>query len=551
MKKVIVALMAFAMLMPLASCNKGSKNSLANIKPNENGTSWSTSEEKYKTVLESYGGNKCVGTMVVATDEDIVYMYCEDGVEKDGKTPVSQNTVFDIASCSKVFTAVCILQLAEKGKLDINDTLDKYFPEYETGKKITIYNLLHMTSGIPDYLNNPDPFWNISGEDAANKMISDILQDRKTDDDLLNAMYQAPLSFEPGKGCEYSNTNYRLLAFIIEKLSGMKYCDYVKKNIFDKCGMKNTTSMATGDLTYVPQYFEEDVKYGFSDKDGYPACPNNSRGDGGIHSNLTDMVAFDRALFTGKLLNKDSMEILLKAENGYCCGLVKEGTGYSHDGSSISCSSYNKIIESEEFGHIYIIRFEHAGTLAQSDSDDPMAGTGYTKGTFADGIYTNEYAGLKIKIPQGLQHVSDDDLAEMQNELMMNITDPKDKKRTSASVCDACFWAGGVSISINFLNAKMAAPDDLDYTAEEYMDDYVKMSIAISSADGVNVKCESIEKVTVGGKEYLKTKVVYDYQGSKSEAYIYMRKLDDNLILSIEIGGKMDKPIEDYEKLFE
>jgi hypothetical protein len=97
----------------------------------------------------------------------------------------------------------------------------------------------------------------------------------------------------------------------------------------------------------------------------------------------------------------------------------------------------------------------------------------------------------------------------------------------------------------------MAAPDDLDYTAEEYMDDYVKMSIAISSADGVNVKCESIEKVTVGGKEYLKAKVVYDYQGSKSEAYIYMRKLDDNLILSIEIGGKMDKPIEDYEKLFE
>ena len=119
--------------------------------------------------------------------------------------------------------------------------------------------------------------------------------------------------------------------------------------------------MATGDLTYVPLDFEEELKNGFCDKDGYPICPNNTRGDGGIHSNLTDMVAFDRALFTGKLLSKSYMEILLKEAMGYCCGLVKEGTGYSHSGSSISCSSYNEMIESEEFGHIYIIRFEHAG----------------------------------------------------------------------------------------------------------------------------------------------------------------------------------------------
>ena len=354
MKKVLALLLAFSIILPIASCGNGS-----NTKLNEKGTSWSSPDEKYKTVLKFYGGNTCAGTMVVATDEDIVYMYCEGGVEKDGKTPVSENTVFDIASCSKMFTAVCILQLAEKGKLDINDTLDKYFPEYDAGKTITIYNLLHMTSGIPDYLNDPDTFWNISGEDAANQMISDILQDRKTDDDPLNAMYKAPLNFEPGTLFEYSNTNYRLLAFIIEKVSGMKYCDYVKENIFDKCGMKNTTSMATGDLTYVPKSFEEDAKHGFCDKDGYPVCPNNTRGDGGIHSNLTDMVAFDRALFTGKLLNKSSMEILLKEDNGYCCGLVKEGKGYYHSGSSISCSSYNKMIESEEFGHIYIIRFEH------------------------------------------------------------------------------------------------------------------------------------------------------------------------------------------------
>ena len=552
MKKAIAAFLAFTMLVTLAACSKESKYSLNNIKLNENETSWSVPDEKYKSVLESYGGGKCVGTMVVATDEDVVFLYCEDGVEKDGVTRVSQNTVFDIASCSKTFTAVCILQLAEKGKLNITDTLDKYFPEYEAGKDITINNLLHMNSGIPDYLNNPDPFWNISGEAAADQKISDILQDRTTDEELLKAMYQAPLSFEPGTQYEYSNTNYRLLAFIIENVSGMKYCDYVKKNIFDKCGMKNTTSMATGDMTYVPQDFEEQVKYGFSDKDGYPACPNNSRGDGGIHSNLTDMLAFDRALFTGKLLNQSSMEILFTEENGYCCGLVKGQNSYSHTGSSISCSANNKAIESEEFGHIYIIKLEHSGMVAQSDEDNPMAGTNYTKGVFENGVYTNEYAELKVKIPGNLQPIPEEDLVNIQNESVMNITDTRDKKREAATVYEACFWSGGTSIDICFMNSKLGVTDDPDYTAEDYLEDYINHIVTINADDGVMVTCSEPEKVTVGGHECLRIHAVYEYQGAKvAEAYYYVRKLDDDLFLEFDIGGNAEMSAEEFEGLFE
>lgn len=551
MKKLIAAFMALAMLVPLASCSQGSKYSLDNIKLNEGENSWSVPDERYKSLLESYGGGKCPGTMVVATDEDVIYLYCEDGVEKDGVTRISQDTVFDIASCSKTFTAVCILQLAEKGKLNINDTLDKYFPEYETGKNITISNLLHMSSGIPDYLNNPDPFWNISGEDAANQKISDILQDRITDEDLLNAMYQAPLAFDPGTQYEYSNTNYRLLAFIIENVTGMKYCDYVKKNIFDKCGMKKTTSMATGDLTYVPQDFEEQVKYGFSDKEGYPACPNNSRGDGGIHSNLTDMVAFDRALFTGKLLNQDSMKILFTEENGYCCGLVKGQDSYSHTGSSISCSAYNKAVESEEFGHIYIIRLEHSGMVDQSDAENPMAGTNYTKGVFENGVYTNEYAELKVNIPEEMEPIPDEDLVNSQNEFIMEITDTRDKAREAATVSDATFWANGTSINFYFLNSKLGVTDDPDYTAEEYMEDYMDFNVSINAENGVTVTVSDPETVIVGGKEYIRTRSVYEYNGAQvGEIYTYIRKLDDDLLLEFDIGGALSMPIEEYEKLF-
>lgn len=429
--------------------------------------------------------------------------------------------------------------------------MDKYFPEYEAGKNITISNLLHMSSGIPDYLNNPDPFWNISGEDAANQKISDILQDRITDEDLLNAMYQAPLAFDPGTQYEYSNTNYRLLAFIIENVTGMKYCDYVKKNIFDKCGMKKTTSMATGDLTYVPQDFEEQVKYGFSDKDGYPACPNNSRGDGGIHSNLTDMVAFDRALFTGKLLNQDSMKILFTEENGYCCGLVKGQDSYSHTGSSISCSAYNKAVESEEFGHIYIIRLEHSGMVDQSDAENPMAGTNYTKGVFENGVYTNEYAELKVNIPEEMEPIPDEDLVNSQNEFIMEITDTRDKAREAATVSDATFWANGTSINFYFLNSKLGVTDDPDYTAEEYMEDYMDFNVSINAENGVTVTVSDPETVIVGGKEYIRTRSVYEYNGAQvGEIYTYIRKLDDDLLLEFDIGGALSMPIEDYEKLF-
>ena len=308
----------------VASSVQSEKNSLSNIKLTESERSWKNPDTKYAELVKRYGKETCPGTLVVATDEDIIFLYAEKEFEKDGMTLESQDTVFDMASVSKVFTAVAVLQLKEKNKLSLDDTLDKYFPEYETGKKITIYNLLHMNSGIADYCNNPYSFWDISGADAVDQKLSDIFLDKISDEEFLQALYKAPLDFEPGTQFEYSNANYHLLAFIIEKVSGMKYCDYVKKNIFDKCGMTKTTSMAVGDMTYVPVGFDELVKKGFTDKDGYPAGPNNHRGGSGIHSCLTDMVRFDRALFAGKLLSEASMEILLKDERGYCCGLMKQ-----------------------------------------------------------------------------------------------------------------------------------------------------------------------------------------------------------------------------------
>ena len=175
MKKITALILSMAFVITCVSCKTDTGNSLVSISLTKDMRSWSNPGSQYKELLDEYGSYTCNGAVVVATDKDVVYLYGEDAVEKDGKTLVSQDTIFDLASMSKTFTAVLILKLQEEGKLNIEDTLDKYFPEYEAGKNIKIYNLLHMNSGISDYINNIDPFWNISGADAANKKISDIL----------------------------------------------------------------------------------------------------------------------------------------------------------------------------------------------------------------------------------------------------------------------------------------------------------------------------------------------------------------------------------------
>ena len=555
LKKAVTSLLVSSMLLSLGACKNSFENtkhteySLENIKLTESERSWSNPDEKYSKLVKLYGDSVCPGTLVVATDDNIIYLYAENELEKDGKTLESQDTIFDMASVSKTFTAVAVLQLVEKGKINLDDTLDKYFPEYETGKKITVYNLLHMRSGIPDYCNNPDPFWNISGAEAADKKLSEIFLDKISDEEFLQALYKAPLSFEPGTASEYSNTNYHLLAFIIEQVSGQKYCDYVKKNIFDKCGMTKTSSMAVGDMTYVPVGYQELVDYGFTDEKGYPAGPNNYRGDSGIHSCLTDMVKFDRALFGGKLLNKDSMEILLKNESGYCCGLMKENKGYSHSGSSFTCSTNNRIIESEEHGHIYIITLERNMPLPEFDIDNPMDGTNYTQGVFKDGIYTNEYAGLKMKIADGFEEIGEEDRDEMFM-YAVNSASGEDKTRLLATKYDAGFWLKGETIHIYFFNRWLGSKDGRNYSEEDYLNDYMKYYIKGLEQDGLTATRSDIVKVTLGGKEYLRVELVMQTNDVEAHLYYYVRKLDDNLMVMIEADSMSDKRADYYEKLF-
>lgn len=552
--RMTALLLTVSMLLSLTACSFGEPmDPFKGISISDAEHSWKTTTKKYASLLDSYGGTQCDGAYVVATDDDIVYLYCEDAVEKDGTTPVSQYTKFDLASISKTMTAVCILQLAEKQKLSIDDPLSEYFPEYEIGANITIYQLLHMVSGIPDYLNNPDPFWNISGAEAADKQIADIMQDRTTEEEFLAALYKAPLSFEPGTQYEYSNTNYRLLAFIIEQVSGMRYCDYVQDNIFDKCGMIHSTSMAKGDLTYVPVNFEEQVEYEFTDKDGYPVCPINTKGDGGIHSCLSDLLLFDRALFGGKLLGKEAMKTLLTAEGSYCCGLRLINNGYSHDGASLTCSAYNKIIESEEFGHVYVITLWRMGVDSGKDAGaDAMLNTAYTKGVFENCSYTNEYAGLHFEFQEDCYLMPQSNVVQAHYNAIGDVPGERDKSIERATNWENVIMnLDGDFIQINFINTELAVPDDPCFAEAEYLD-----WVADTGWPALyHLKPQFFDervRVNICGKEYLRMHFVIDDNGDIGDYYIYARKLDENLMCTIELHlwYPNDMKVEDYEKIF-
>ena len=299
--------------------------------------------------------NSFSGAVLLATEDEIIFFAGPDAKTVTGD-PVDPCTTYDIGSCSKVFTAAAVFQLIEKGKISLDDKLNKYFPDYKTGKKITIYNLLHMQSGIADFCNDPKSFWvNVEEKDFDDFWVK-VNRDEVSDEEFLENLYAAKLVNEPGKKFEYCNTNYVLLAMIVEKVSGMRFCDYLKENIFDVCGMEYTTSMVAGNETSVPELFEEEYKAGFVSEKGYYMAPNGERGCGGIHTSMADLWAFDKALLGGRIVSEDSLKEMMNYDMDYGCGLMPyEKNSFGHSGANGTYRTQNIIIESKEYGRLYFM----------------------------------------------------------------------------------------------------------------------------------------------------------------------------------------------------
>lgn len=207
-------------------------------------------------------------------------------IEKNVK--LNTDNVLAIGSMTKQFTAVCILQLVNEGKINLNDEVKKYLTDYNShNKTITIENCLRHSSGIPSFTekNNFDSIYKKS----------------LSKDEMVNFFENDELFFEPGSDFSYSNSGYFLLGLIIEKVSGMSYEDYVQKNIFDKIGMKNSyfgknenniPGQATG---YEPKDEKSFQKATFFDW-SWPYSAGN------ILSTTNDLLLWNEALNSDKIV---------------------------------------------------------------------------------------------------------------------------------------------------------------------------------------------------------------------------------------------------------
>lgn len=203
---------------------------------------------------------------------------------------LTTNNVFQLASMTKQFTAISILMLEEQGKLNIQDSISKYIPDYPNGNKITIHHLLTHTSGIKDFTKM--------------KSLKDIAQKEMSPKMMVDFFKNEPVDFEPGEKFEYNNSGYILLGYIIEFTSGVSFDDFIKENIFKKIGM-NQSGYATD------RKIIKDRAYGYQKKEsGYVnktvinfSVPYAS---GALMSSLSDMLKWQNAL---------SGNVLLKPEN--------------------------------------------------------------------------------------------------------------------------------------------------------------------------------------------------------------------------------------------
>lgn len=301
------------------------------------------------------------GTILVAQGRNIVLNRAFGMENYDNNIENTTQTAFEIASITKQFTATAILMLQEKKLLSVEDPISKYIPDYPNGDKIKIYNLLNHTSGIRDYVE-----------------LAESIESGKhtyTLEELIGLFKNEPLDFGTGTEFEYSNSNYILLGYIIEKVSKKNYKDYIKENIIKPLNLINTGFLSD--------------KATIKDKAvGYDTIDNNENeykkaidtegsliaSAGEIYSTVEDLYRWEEALYAGKIINKQSLKEMFTpnlSDYGYGWFIDESNKGnkiISHGGN---LSGYTSYVE-RNFSKKYLI------IILSNRENDPYVNYIYT-----------------------------------------------------------------------------------------------------------------------------------------------------------------------------
>jgi CubicO group peptidase (beta-lactamase class C family) len=245
-------------------------------------------------VSPQFEGNQPGISILIAKKGQIVYQKAFGSANVELNTPMQPDNVFRIGSITKQFTAVAILQLVEQGKISLQDSVQKYIKDFPSkGATITIENLLTHTSGLVDYtsMNDPDPY---------------IERRNFTARFLIDYFKKDPLQFKPGTKYSYSNSNYLLLGYIVQLVSGEPYHQYMQDNVIKRAGLTHT--LYAEEKIIVPNRVQGYTRdNGFFENCEYQTL-SMGFACGDLLSNTEDLYQWNNSLLSGKVISKASLD---------------------------------------------------------------------------------------------------------------------------------------------------------------------------------------------------------------------------------------------------
>ena len=271
--------------------------------------------------------NRFMGSLSISENGKVAYSKTIGKAELASGKSSDNLTKYRIGSISKMFTACLIFQAIEENKLSLKQNINRFFPKITNAKEITIGNLLNHRSGIHNYTNDTSYF--------------NYYTALKSQKEMLEIIQAGGSDFKPNSKTEYSNSNYILLSFILEKIYKKSYEELLDIKIIQPLGLKNTYFGKKLELAK-----NECASYRFSGKWELEKATHSSvsLGAGGIVSTTEDLLIFITNLFEGKIINTASLAQMMKLEDGFGMGIFSvpfnEEKGFGHNGAIDGFTSF-------------------------------------------------------------------------------------------------------------------------------------------------------------------------------------------------------------------
>lgn len=268
-----------------------------------------------KNLHRRYGFN---GNVLVAKKGKIIYQNAIGWADYLHRDSLHIDSKFELASVTKPMTATGVLMLVEEGKIRLDQDVRDFFPDFPY-QGITVKMLLTHRSGMMNYVYFVDKLWKSQRKDETKGITNqDVMQ--------LIAEHKPAPYMQPNRKFHYNNSNYMVLAAIIEKVTGKTYADYMQEAIFKPAGMKNTAVYSKAVYEKIPvDVIGHDRTWRYSVVQNFLDGPV---GDKGIYGTSRDLLLFDRALKQGKLLKKATLDSAYTGHNELVRGHFNYGYGW-------------------------------------------------------------------------------------------------------------------------------------------------------------------------------------------------------------------------------